>query len=104
MNSITQKTWEGFAGGAVFALISGYVLSLIVPENISRWQWLVFSELVVVFGTLGDLCESLIKRTLNIKDAGNIIPGHGGILDRFDSMILAAPVALIFLKLVLSTI
>lgn len=99
-----KKTWEGFAGGAVFALISGYVLSLIVPEDISRWQWLVFSELVVVFGTLGDLCESLIKRTLNIKDAGNIIPGHGGILDRFDSMILAAPVALIFLKLVLSTI
>lgn len=96
-----KKTWEGFFGGAVFALISGYVLSLIIPD-ISLWQWLVFSELVVIFGTLGDLCESLIKRTLKVKDAGNIIPGHGGILDRFDSMILAAPVALIFLNLILA--
>lgn len=97
-----KKTWEGFFGGAVFALISGYILSLIIPD-ISLWQWLVFSELVVIFGTLGDLCESLLKRTENVKDAGKLIPGHGGILDRFDSMLLAAPVVLIFLKIILSS-
>lgn len=96
-----KKTWEGFVGGAVFALISGYVLSRFIPD-ISLWQWLIFSELVVIFGTLGDLCESLLKRTENVKDAGKIIPGHGGILDRFDSMLLAAPVVLIYLNLVLS--
>lgn len=95
-----KKTWEGFAGGAVFALISGYVLSRFIPD-ICLWQWLVFSELVVIFGTLGDLSESLLKRTENVKDAGKLIPGHGGILDRFDSMLLAAPVIWIYLNWVL---
>lgn len=94
-----KKTWEGFAGGVVFGLIAGYVLSRLIPD-ISLTQWLAFSLLVVVFGTLGDLCESLLKRTENVKDAGKLIPGHGGILDRFDSMLLAAPVVLIFLNLI----
>ena len=96
-----KKTWEGFIGGAVFALISGYVLSRFITD-ISLWQWLVFSEIVVIFGTLGDLSESLLKRTENVKDAGKLIPGHGGILDRFDSMILAAPVIWIYLSWILS--
>lgn len=96
-----KKTWEGFIGGAVFALISGYILSRFITD-ISLWQWLVFSEIVVIFGTLGDLSESLLKRTENVKDAGKLIPGHGGILDRFDSMILAAPVIWIYLSWILS--
>lgn len=93
-----KKSWEGFIGGAIFALASGYVFSLFIPE-LSRLQWFIFSEIVVVFGTFGDLSESLLKRTLQIKDSGNIIPGHGGILDRFDSMLLAAPAIFIYLQI-----
>ncbi len=92
-----KKTWEGFFGGAVFSLISGYVFSLLIPE-ISLVQWLVFSEIVVIFGTFGDLAESLLKRTVQVKDSGNAIPGHGGMLDRFDSMLLAGPVIYIYLS------
>lgn len=96
-----KKTWEGFAGGAIFALIAGYVFSSFITD-ISLWKWLVFAGLVVIFGTLGDLAESLLKRTENVKDAGKLIPGHGGILDRFDSMLPVAPVILIFLNLILT--
>jgi phosphatidate cytidylyltransferase len=95
-----KKTWEGFIGGAFFALLSGYVFSRFIPD-ISLIQWLIFSELVVIFGTLGDLSESLIKRTEQVKDSGNVIPGHGGILDRFDSMLMAAPVIFIYLKIII---
>ena len=91
-----KKSWEGFIGGAVFSLVSGYVFSLLIPE-ISLLHWLILSEIVVVFGTFGDLIESLMKRTLNVKDSGNAIPGHGGLLDRFDSMLFAAPVVFVYL-------
>jgi len=93
-----KKSWEGFVGGAFVALLSGYVFSLLIPQ-ISLVNWLLFSEVIVVFSTLGDLIESLIKRTINVKDFGNIIPGHGGLLDRFDSMLLAAPIAFVYLSL-----
>ena len=66
--------------------------------QISLINWFVFSEIIVIFGTFGDLIESLMKRTVNVKDSGNVIPGHGGLLDRFDSMLLAAPVVLIYLS------
>jgi len=92
-----KKTWEGFIGGAVFALLSGYIFSLFIPE-LSLLQWFIFSEIIVIFGTFGDLSESLIKRTEHIKDSGNIIPGHGGILDRFDSTLMVAPVVFIYLS------
>jgi phosphatidate cytidylyltransferase len=92
-----KKSWEGFFGGAFFALISGYVFSLFIPE-ISLLNWLIFSEIIVIFGTFGDLIESLMKRTVEVKDSGNIIPGHGGLLDRFDSMLLAAPVIFLYLS------
>lgn len=93
-----KKSWEGFVGGAIFALISGYAFSMLITQ-ISFINWLIFSEIIVLFGTFGDLIESLLKRTLNVKDSGNVIPGHGGLLDRFDSMLLAAPVIYIFLSL-----
>ncbi|MHB9056302.1 MAG: phosphatidate cytidylyltransferase [Paludibacteraceae bacterium] len=95
-----KKTWEGFIGGGLSTILSGYIFSLFIPD-ISFVQWLIFSELIVVFGTLGDLCESLIKRTEHVKDSGNVIPGHGGILDRFDSMLMAAPVIFIYLSMII---
>ena len=92
-----KKSWEGFVGGALAAILSGYIFSLFIPQ-ISLINWFLFSEIIVVFGTFGDLIESLMKRTLNVKDSGNVIPGHGGLLDRFDSMLLAAPAILIYLS------
>lgn len=94
-----KKSWEGFIGGALAALLSGYVFSKFIPE-INLMQWLIFSEIVVVFGTFGDLLESLLKRTVNVKDSGDVIPGHGGLLDRFDSMLLAAPAVFIYLSFI----
>jgi len=95
-----KKSWEGFVGGALTALVSGYVFSLVIPE-ISLLNWLIFSEIVVVFGTLGDLLESLMKRTVHVKDSGDVIPGHGGLLDRFDSMLLVAPAVFIYLSFII---
>lgn len=92
-----KKSWEGFFGGAVAALLSGYLFSIYIPQ-ISLFNWLILSEIIVIFGTFGDLIESLMKRTVNVKDSGNVIPGHGGLLDRFDSMLLAAPVIFIYLS------
>ncbi|MBQ6693653.1 MAG: phosphatidate cytidylyltransferase [Bacteroidaceae bacterium] len=93
-----KKTWEGFAGGAVTAIIAGYVMSLFF-DVLNTWQWMAMAAIVVVAGTLGDLIESCMKREMKIKDSGNILPGHGGILDRFDSCILAVPSVIIFLYL-----
>lgn len=92
-----KKSWEGFFGGALFALLSGYIFSLVIPQ-ISLLNWLIFSEIIAVFGTFGDLIESLMKRTVDLKDSGDIMPGHGGLLDRFDSMLIAAPVIFIYLS------
>lgn len=92
-----KKSWEGFIGGAFAVLLSGYVFSIFIPQ-MSLLNWLILSEIIVVFSTFGDLIESLIKRTIHVKDSGNVIPGHGGLLDRFDSMLLAAPIAFIYLS------
>lgn len=94
-----KKSWEGFVGGAFFALLSGYIFSVVIPIEISLLNWFILSEIIVLFGTFGDLIESLLKRTIGVKDSGNIMPGHGGLLDRFDSMLLAVPAVLIFLSL-----
>lgn len=92
-----KKSWEGFFGGALGALLSGYVFSIYIPE-ISLVGWFIFAEIVVIFGTFGDLIESLMKRTVDVKDSGDVIPGHGGLLDRFDSMLFAAPLIFIYLS------
>ncbi len=96
-----KKTWEGLFGGMLFALIVGFVFSKVTESEglLELWQWLVFALTVFASGTLGDLMESLFKRSLDIKDSGSFMPGHGGLLDRFDSAIIAAPVAFVFLSL-----
>ena len=99
-----KKTWEGLAGGMVFALLAGWVFSMVATtgkgELLKLWQWLVFAGIIFTFGTLGDLVESLFKRSLNTKDSGFFMPGHGGLLDRFDSTLMAAPITWVFLEMV----
>ncbi len=92
------KSWEGSVGGAVFVLAAAYAISYFLDERmLTLPQWLGLGLVVVVFGTWGDLIESLFKRTLGIKDSGTILPGHGGMLDRFDSSLLAIPAAVVYL-------
>lgn len=94
-----KKTWEGSIGGAVSGLGIGYLNSLLFP-SISLELWLIIAAIVVLFGSLGDLVESLFKRSLDIKDSGKLLPGHGGVLDRFDGIFISAPMVYTFLKLV----
>lgn len=91
------KSWVGSIGGGVLTLIVAAVLWHFRPELLNLPQWLGLGLVVCVFGTWGDLVESLFKRQLGIKDSGNLLPGHGGILDRFDSALLAIPAAVIYL-------
>lgn len=92
------KTWEGSAGGALFALLTSWGLSFIF-QQLDVLQWMMLAILIVITGTLGDLVESMLKRSLGIKDSGNILPGHGGILDRFDAVLLSAPFVFVYLAL-----
>jgi phosphatidate cytidylyltransferase len=93
-----KKTWEGTTGGLVFGLVAGYVMSVFFKE-LTVIQWLIASLIIIVTGTLGDLSESLLKRTFGVKDSGNFFPGHGGVLDRFDSVLFAAPALFCYLIL-----
>ena len=94
-----KKSWEGFWGGFLFVLLSSLAVAYYFPEIINWYQSLSLGILTVIFATWGDLVESLLKRTGGVKDSGTFFPGHGGILDRFDSIILAAPAVFIFLEL-----
>ena len=90
-----KKSWEGSIGGGILAvLISALICSLVKTNYL---EWAGFALVVVVFGTWGDLVESLFKRQLGINDSGHILPGHGGILDRMDSSLLAIPASVIYL-------
>lgn len=91
-----KKSWEGAIGGALATIASAFVVEHFF-SFMNAWQWMGMALVVVVFGTFGDLTESMIKRHLDIKDSGHILPGHGGILDRLDSMLFAIPAALIYL-------
>ena len=103
-----KKSWEG--------LIGGIALSIGASILLAHWGWFdllaekvnvyiigtIFALVVSVFGTIGDLVESLMKRTIGVKDSGRFLPGHGGILDRFDSILLAAPMTLILITILLT--
>ncbi len=97
------KSWEGSIGGAVLvvaaAVLIWYYTDLydVNDLGLTAYEWAGLGLVVVVFGTWGDLIESLFKRTLGIKDSGNVLPGHGGMLDRFDSTLMAVPAAVVYL-------
>ena len=96
------KTWEGSIGGGIFAVIIAGVIgywgnSGSAAHVLNVAQWLGLGAVIVVFGTWGDLVESLFKRTIGVKDSGKILPGHGGMMDRFDSSLLAIPAAVLYL-------
>lgn len=93
-----KKTWEGSLGGVFFGLLLGYVNSQLF-EGLDTITWMILAVIVVVFGSLGDLVESLFKRSLGIKNSGKILPGHGGVLDRFDGIFISAPMVYTFLKI-----
>jgi phosphatidate cytidylyltransferase len=95
-----KKTLEGSIGGFGFAIVAAYVFSLISPM-LAMWQWISFAIIITVFGTLGDLAESWLKRKAGVKDSGNLLPGHGGVLDRFDSILFVSPI--IYLLILLYT-
>ena len=98
------KSWEGSIGGGILVLIAAGIIwtvststdSIVISGLNTLVQWLGLGLVVVIMGTLGDLVESLLKRTLGVKDSGNILPGHGGMLDRFDSSLMAIPSAAIY--------
>lgn len=95
-----KKTVEGFIGGIAFSILAAIVLSKFFADY-SLAFWIGFSIVTALFGTLGDLFESLIKRTYEVKDSGSLIPGHGGILDRIDSLLIAIPAVYIYLTVML---
>lgn len=91
-----KKSWEGSIGGAIFCIAAAFALAELFPI-MNTIQWIGMALTVVIFGTWGDLTESLMKRHLGIKDSGSILPGHGGMLDRFDSAIMAIPATVVYL-------
>ena len=92
-----KKSWEGFIGGLLTAIVSGWILSLIFPQYSFSFMVLI-AIATVIAGTLGDLVESMIKRSVGVKDSGRFMPGHGGLLDRFDSLLLASPMVFFILQ------
>ena len=93
-----KKTWEGTIGGTFFGMAAAYIISLFF-NDLLVWQWIVAAVIISVTGTLGDLSESLLKRSFHVKDSGTALPGHGGVLDRFDAVLFSAPSLFCYLLL-----
>lgn len=92
-----KKTWEGSLGGTILAVLVSIYFAHIYTE-ISLSDWIISALIVVIFGTLGDLVESMLKRSINVKDSGTILPGHGGLLDRFDGLLLSVPMLVFYFE------
>lgn len=93
-----KKSWEGFLGGAILASVFAWVFSIYF-NTLAPWQWYIIAAIIIVGGTYGDLVESLLKRSIEIKDSGESLPGHGGFLDRFDGLLISAPFIVAFLEI-----
>jgi phosphatidate cytidylyltransferase len=95
-----KKTWEGTIGGAVLCVIVMGLLGYFLPvaQSLAVQHWVTIAAICAVFGTIGDLLESKIKRIAGVKDSGNFMPGHGGFLDRFDSLLIAAPFVWLYVQ------
>jgi phosphatidate cytidylyltransferase len=93
-----KKSWEGFIGGALLALIFAYGLAQYF-HTLSLTQWMIVGVIIIIGGTFGDLVESLLKRSIEIKDSGASLPGHGGFLDRFDGLLISAPFIVTYLEI-----
>ena len=91
-----KKTLEGFVGGVIITGVVAYIISIYFTD-VNLQQWICVGVLISVFGTAGDLVESMFKRSINVKDSGDILPGHGGLLDRFDGFLMAAPIVYAYL-------
>ena len=91
-----KKSWEGFIGGLIMSLIASYIAFRIYP-GMSLYAWLLFGLFTSLAGVFGDLIESMLKRSVNVKDSGTMLPGHGGVLDRIDSLLLVSPVIFLYL-------
>lgn len=85
-----KKTWEGTIGGGLCTVLIAWGLSFVI-KDFTTTQWIALAAVAAVFGTLGDLVESMLKRSVGVKDSGNLLPGHGGLLDRFDAFIFTLP-------------
>ena len=94
-----KKTWEGTAGGVIFSLLVAYFISKYCP-GFSQGEWCAITIIILITSTLGDLVESMFKRSISIKDSGTLLPGHGGMLDRFDGLFLSAPFVFAFLEVI----
>jgi len=96
-----QKTWEGFIGGVLFAVFVSGIIGYYM-KDLNSWEWKGMAVLIGCFGTMGDLVESMLKRSLHTKDSGSLLPGHGGLLDRFDGLFLSAPMVFAYLYLIIN--
>lgn len=96
-----KKTWEGTGGGAILCVAVIGLLGYFIPvaKEIAVQHWVAIAAICAIFGTSGDLLESKIKRMADVKDSGTIMPGHGGFLDRFDSLLVAAPFVWVYIKI-----
>lgn len=94
-----KKTWEGLAGGVITSMAAAAIISIYFTD-LNLAEWLGMSAIIVSAGTLGDLSESMLKRSAAVKDSGQLLPGHGGLLDRFDGLLLASPLVFVYLQLI----
>jgi phosphatidate cytidylyltransferase len=92
-----KKSWEGFIGGTTLTVLIAWLLSGWLGV-IGTGKWIIVSLIISVTGTYGDLIESMLKRSIGVKDSGTILPGHGGFLDRFDSTLLSFPMVFLFIS------